>query len=200
MVDVTVLKTVIRLTVLLASPLMAAPGDTLSVVGDDVNVRDGPSLAHNVVLELHQGNTVREIQRKDKWIEIAELATGKKLGWIHITLIETVPDNSPGTAYPAVAETGNADGRFQVFLASFEKLGANMEKETGLVFFTKAEELGNGNIQIMATNAWVQAPEGSKTNIMNILFRLWDEADGRGSPIAVFIVDEHGTQHMSMYR
>ena len=181
---------------------MAAPGDALSVLGDDVNVRDGPSLAHNVILKLHKGNRAQEIQRKNEWVEIAEFTTGNKLGWVHVSLIETVPVSPSAPAIPvnSITDSSITEKRFQVFLASFEKLGVNLKKETGLVFFTRVEELGKGNIQITATDAWIDSATDHKARLLNIIFRLWDEADGIGSPIAVFIVDEHGTQHMSMYR
>lgn len=187
---------------LLAFTVLAAPGDSLSVLGDNVNVRTGPSLKHPVVLKLHKGHTVVEFQRNDEWVKIGEEKTGEELGWIHSSM--TGRGTAEGSAsYSPVIENSTqvaADRKFRKFMTSFAELNAGIKSENGLEFFTKAEDLGSGIIQITATDAWINTTEDNKTDALHVLFNLWAEAAGTGSSIAIHIIDEQGTQHMSMYR
>ena len=93
-----------------------------------------------------------------------------------------------------------ATDKFQKFMAAFDKLNTNIKSKMDLVYFTKAEELGDGIIQITATDEWVNMPKTEKENTLRIIFKLWDKAEGSGLPIAVYIVDKNDNQHLSMYR
>lgn len=185
-------KSIIIPVYLLACNVLAAPGDSFLVLGNNVNVREGPSLNYPVVLKLHKGHKVMEFQREGEWVEIRTGKTGEKSGWIHSSLLGQESVDAP------TKTTGNK--KFQKFKTDFDELNARINKKMGITFFTKAEELGNGIIQVTATDAWVNTPKPDKANTIRVLFELWDTAEGSGSPIAVYIVDKQGNQHMSMSR
>jgi SH3-like domain-containing protein len=183
---------IIILGYLLACNVLAVAGDSFLVLGNNVNVREGPSLEYPVVLILHKGHKVMEFQRKGEWVEIRTDETGDKSGWIHSSLLGQESIDDP------TKTTGNKI--FQKFKTDFDELNARINKKMGITFFTQAEELGNGIIRVTATDAWVNTPKPDKANTIRILFELWDTAEGSGSPIAVYIVDKQGNQHMSMSR
>lgn len=186
-------KLVIILGCLIAVNVLAAPGDSFNVLGDNVNVRNGLSLKQPVVIKLQKGNRVVELQRQGDWVEISIDKTGdKKTGWIHSSLLGQKINLSPAKI--------TAKGKFQNFMAAFDELNSNIKRKMDLVYFTKAEELGDGIIQITATDAWVNLPKPDKENTLHIIFKLWEENEGSGLPIAVYIVDKNDNQHLSMYR
>lgn len=171
---------------------LAAPGDILYVQGDVVNMREGPSTQHAVVLQLRKGHKLVEFQRQGRWVEVGADRTGGKSGWIHSSLI--------GNEFIGGATTAPADPKFQKFKAAFDELNARIERKTGLTFFTKAENLGDGIVQVTVTEMWFSAPRADRESNLRTIFQLWDAAEESGLPIAVYVVDNHGNQRMSMKR
>jgi uncharacterized protein YgiM (DUF1202 family) len=185
-------KLVIILGYLIAVNILAAPGDSFSILGDNVNVRKGPSLKYPVVIKVQKGHGIVELQRQGEWVEVGDGKAEEKLGWIHSSLLGQKINVSP-------AKITTRD-KFQKFMAAFDELNTKIKSKMGLVYFTTAEEVGDGIIQIKATDTWVNTPKPDKENTLRIIFKLWDEAAGSGLPIAVYIVDKNDNQHMSMYR
>ena len=147
-------KLVIIFGYLLAVNVLAAPGDSLNILGDNVNVRKGPSIKQPVVIKLQKGHRVVELKRQGEWVEIEIDKTGDKTGWIHSSLIGQKTNITP--------EKVTAKDKFQTFMAAFDELNTNIKSKMGLVYFTSAEELGNGIIQIKATDTWVNLPKPEK--------------------------------------
>jgi len=185
-------KLEIILGCIMAINVLAAPGDSFNILGDNVNVRKGPSLKNPMVIKLQKGHGVVEMQRQDGWVEIVDGKTGEKLGWVHSSLI-----GQKKTEGPAIVTTKD---KFQKFMSAFDGLNTNIKNKMGLVYFTKAEELGDGIIQITATDEWVNMPKTEKENTLRIIFKIWDKTEGSGLPIAVYIVDKNNNHHMSLYR
>jgi hypothetical protein len=68
-------------------PAHAAPGDSLLVIGDNVNVRSGPSTATDVRMRVGRQHVVVEVERYDDWVLVAIAGSGGDEGWIHGSLL-----------------------------------------------------------------------------------------------------------------
>jgi len=76
------------------SVMVAAAGgldnDMLIVIKDKVNLRDGPSIDHPVVLQLEQGQELMEFKREGRWVHVGAYGTSGKIGWVHQRLVGPV--------------------------------------------------------------------------------------------------------------
>lgn len=61
--------------------------DPLIVIKDKVNLRDGPSIDHPIVLTLEHGQELMEFKREGKWIHVGAYGTSGKIGWVHERLV-----------------------------------------------------------------------------------------------------------------
>ena len=77
------------------SVVKAATGEpsneVLVVVKDKVNLRDGPSIDHPIVLQLQQGQELMEFKREGNWVHVGAYGTSGKIGWVHQRLV-SVPN------------------------------------------------------------------------------------------------------------
>ena len=60
---------------------------TLYVAKDRVNLREGPSINHPIVLQLEVGQELMEFKRDGKWVHVGAYGTSGKIGWVHTTLV-----------------------------------------------------------------------------------------------------------------
>ncbi len=65
----------------------SAPSNTLYVMKDRVNLREGPSINHPIVLQLEAGQELMEFKRDGKWVHVGAYGTSGKIGWVHGTLV-----------------------------------------------------------------------------------------------------------------
>ncbi len=65
----------------------SGPSNTLYVMKDRVNLREGPSINHPIVLQLDNGQELMEFKRDGKWIHVGAYGTSGKIGWVHATLV-----------------------------------------------------------------------------------------------------------------
>jgi len=65
---------------------------------------------------------------------------------------------------------------------------------------TKTKYLGNNNIQITATDAWLNLPRTDRENSLSDVFEIWSETVGNDLSIMVYIVDKNGDRFMTMLR
>ena len=65
----------------------SGPNNTLYVTKDRVNLREGPSINHPIVLQLQNGQELMEFKREGKWIHVGAYGTSGKIGWVHGTLV-----------------------------------------------------------------------------------------------------------------
>lgn len=70
-----------------ASPALGS--DILLVMKDQVNMREGPSIDHPIVLQLQKGQELMEFKREGRWIHVGAYGTSGKIGWVHQRLIES---------------------------------------------------------------------------------------------------------------
>ena len=61
--------------------------DALFVLKDLVNMREGPSIEHPVVLRLEKGQELMEFKRDGKWVHVGAYGTAGKIGWVHERLV-----------------------------------------------------------------------------------------------------------------
>lgn len=64
-----------------------ANDDTLFVLKDKVNMREGPSIKHTIVLQLEKGQELMEFKREGKWVHVGAYGTEGTVGWVHGTLV-----------------------------------------------------------------------------------------------------------------
>jgi hypothetical protein len=91
---------------LLSAPALGATGDVLRVTGDDVNVRSGPGLDHDVIRQLDRDQHVTELERAGEWVR-AEIASGAE-GWIHGSLVALEAPAATRPATPPLAQETDA--------------------------------------------------------------------------------------------
>lgn len=65
----------------------SGPSNTLYVMKDRVNLREGPSINHPIVLQLDNGQELMEFKRDGKWIHVGAYGTSGKIGWVHASLV-----------------------------------------------------------------------------------------------------------------
>ncbi len=65
----------------------AANDDTLFVLKEKVNLRRGPSIQHDIVLQLEKGQELMEFKREGKWVHVGAYGTEGTVGWVHGTLV-----------------------------------------------------------------------------------------------------------------
>jgi len=172
--------------------VLAVTGDTLYVQANTVNMREGPSTTHPVIMKLHKGHKLIEISRRGSWVEVGAERTNGKIGWIHSSLVGEKHSDGSTTA-PETPE-------FKRFESAFNQLNAKIRRSTGYNFFTKSENLGDGIVQVTATDVWLSAPLADRKSNLRTIYDMWDAAEKSDLPIAVYVVDEYGNQRMSLGR
>ena len=90
-------------TLLLSGPALGAAGDVLTVIGDRVNVRSGPSTERDVKMQVSRNHALVEIERDGEWVHAEITGTGGAHGWIHGSLVAP-PDGEPLVAPAARQE------------------------------------------------------------------------------------------------
>lgn len=75
--------------IVLASTVGVPPNDTLFVLKERVNMREGPSTKHPVVLQLDVGQELMEFKRDGRWVHVGAYGTSGQIGWVHNTLVGT---------------------------------------------------------------------------------------------------------------
>jgi hypothetical protein len=202
--------------VLAASAALAAQGDALLVTGSNVNVRAGPGTGAGILTRVGINEPAIEMRREGAWIEV-ELPDQDVLGWIHESLLTSGPDPAPvadqgqpagqvvalgvaPTAAPATglppgpdASDGTPLGRFRSEVAYFNNRAV---AAAGVDLFTGVAPLGEGGVQVVATDAWATMPMSGQQSYLNALFRRWRAAAGSDQALRLEIVDPSGALMM----
>jgi uncharacterized protein YgiM (DUF1202 family) len=169
----------------------AAAGDELKITGDIVNLRAGPSIGADLLIKLIKDRKVTEIQRQKDWIEIETHRKDIKTGWIHQSLLAKATTSSPNTSSPT---------RFDTFKQRFDDQNQVTKKQNGVIYFSAVKNKGQGQIEVIATEAWINAQREKRGTTMNTIFKLWSKVVPVGSSMSVRVFDERGEQHMVMVR
>ena len=169
---------IVAVALIITHVALAAPGDKLYIQKNVVNIRTGPGTEKPVLMKLNKGHELVEFSRKGDWVNVGITRTGGKDGWVHRSLVATV---SPGGASVAPL-----DPSFDAFVRDVQKLNDKVEKIAGFPFFTKVENLGDGIVQLTASDGWMTAPYSDRAGNLNTLFKLWSAHEGSGLPVAVY--------------
>ena len=169
------------------SPVEA--GDELVVIKPIVNLRAGPSLKYSVILQLSEGDRLAEIERQGDWVEVETADENVKSGWVYQPLVAKVRDN-----------TEEDDKQFARFKERFDIQNEVLEKQNGVAYFLDLLHKGEGNVDIIATQAWLDEDRIVRERIVSELFLLWAAIAKVGQSISIHVLDEAGEQHMVMLR
>ena len=66
----------------------AEPGDVLIVTGWVVNMRAGPSMDNDILVQVKKGQRLVEIRRQGNWIEAETGLADTSSAWIYVSLVE----------------------------------------------------------------------------------------------------------------
>jgi hypothetical protein len=91
---------------LLAMAAVAAPGETLVVTGEVVNVRAGPGMGQPVLFHAYRDQQAKELARTDEWVHVTIPGQASD-GWIHRSLLQAI-DRAAPAAPPAPASVPDA--------------------------------------------------------------------------------------------
>ena len=209
------------LAVLVASAALAAQGDALLVSGSNVNVRAGPSTEAGILVRVGVNELAIERRRQGEWVEV-ELPDQNVLGWIHDSLLtvekaQSQPQSQgqrPAAQQPRAtgaagdvaaldpAATGAADAAeaddspLGKFRREVEYFNDRAVAAAGVDLFTAVASLGEGGVQVVATEAWATMSEPGQQNYLNALFARWRAAAGPDQALRVEIVDPSGALMM----
>jgi hypothetical protein len=92
------------------------------------------------------------------------------------------------------------DGRFDRFKTSVESLNERVRRAAGVDVFSNVEDLGDGTVELTATEAWLAAPEAARRANLDTLFRLWDSVHRPNESIVGRIVEHDGRVAMEKRR
>jgi uncharacterized protein YgiM (DUF1202 family) len=178
---------------LVTASSFAATGDELIITGDIVNLRTGPSADAEAPIKLLQGRKVIEIQREDGWVEVETHREDIKTGWVHESLIAKIT---------ATAKQNRtlSNKRFKRFMQRFNDHNEVIKKQNGDIYFSNVKDKGDGTIEVIATEAWLDAEREERGTSLNEIFRLWSDVVPVGSSMSVIVFDKQGEQHMLMLR
>lgn len=185
------MKIQLLITILSAITILASAdsGDTLyvSVTKADLKVDSDPE--SETVITLSEGHKLVEIYRSKEWIMVGPEKIGGKMGWL--------PISATSADVPKKETERFKTDEFERFQDAFWKLSNKIEKQSGIKFFTEAEYMGDGIIQITATDVWLSAPSELRKGNMQTIYDLWEATDGSGLPIAVYFLDSKGVRRFS---
>ncbi|HET6467793.1 MAG TPA: hypothetical protein VFG43_05380, partial [Geminicoccaceae bacterium] len=86
------------------------------------------------------------------------------------------------------------------FKTTVASLNDRVRRAAGVDVFAKVEDLGDGTVELTATEAWLKAPEAARRANLDTLFRLWDSVHESEDAIVVRIVDDEGDVAMEKRR
>lgn len=169
----------------------AAPGDKLYITADRAVVRTSASITSASVIAVNRGHELMEFQVVGNWIEVGVARTGGKTGWVRRQDVSSQKQGGKTTA-PLSAQ-------FKVFRAAFDQLNHRVEVQSGVRFFTGAEDRGDGILYVTATSAWLAGPRQARESNARTILELWRAANN-DLPVMVYIQDSGGRIVMGPYR
>lgn len=120
----------------LSAPALAQ--SMVSIKGNTVNMRSGPSTQNTVLWELKKGYPLRVVGRKGTWLEVSDFENDR--GWVTRSLVGNVPHHVVKSR-TANIRRGPGTQNAIVGKAAYGDLLRTREKRTGWV---RVEHTGNG--------------------------------------------------------
>jgi len=181
---------------ILATSVMAMPGDNLVITGSIVNLRQSPAMDAPVLLKLVQGRNVIEMKRVGDWIEVLTNRSDVESGWVHQSLLASLHAHTESNNVATIVDST----AFRTFTDKFKEFNESITRLNGFVLFIQVEEVDIGKLQITATPEWFSATQEQREEILSTVFEMWSDIVEPGFSILVQVVDEHGQPHMVMFR
>lgn len=171
-------------------PCLAEKGDELVVTKNLVNVRSEASIESEILLKLEKGRNVIEIQRQKNWVKVALYLDDISYGWIHKSLLTKVVKQ----------ENKLLVENSEKFIQEFNDRKADIKKQNGIIYFSKVTHKEKGNIELLATQAWLNSSIEVRNNSLTDVFKLWTKFVSVGSSVSVQVLDEQGERYTLMMR
>lgn len=168
-------------------------GTQIYVKGAVANIRQDPSIQSPTIWKFKKGQQLTQVDRSGNWVQILADDIGNKRGWIHASLIGTLKPDQPQKAE-------NPHQAFNDYLKFFERFNTEIKMIKGTTFFENVEFLGNGVIQVTATQIFLSGPEIYKKKYVAKIVNKWWDLRGPGLRAAVKIVDTEGILRMEKKR
>jgi len=169
---------------------IAKAGDELVINESLVNMRAGPSAEDEVLLKLKQDRKVTEIQRQGSWVEIETHREDIKTGWIHKTLLSKA----------TISKNTSSPSRLDNFMQRFNDMNEVITKQNGVIYFSNVKHIGKGQLEVIATQAWINSNIETRNNTLSEIFKFWSEVSPVGSSISIQVFDEQGDKFTLMMR
>lgn len=182
---------ILSLGIMMTINSIAATGDKLIITGDIVNLRAEPSTEADSPIKLLKDGKVTEIQRQNDWVEVETHRKDIETGWVHKSLLTKADLFSQNTSSPT---------RFDRFMQLFNDHNEVINKQNGVIYFTKVKHKGEGQLEVVASEAWLNIDNELRNNSLSKIFELWSDVTPVGSSISVRVFDEQGEQYTLMLR
>lgn len=169
---------------------LAENGDKLVVIESLVNVRAAPTADSESLLKLKKGRNVIEMGRQNNWVKVELHRTDTPTGWIHQSLL----DKSEKTEEKITLTS------FDKFKQRFEDQNEVIKKQNAIINFTEVTHKENGDIELLATEYWLNSDIEKRNTSLSEVFKLWSHYVPVGSSISIQVVDDEGERYTLMMR
>lgn len=209
----------VKITGILFLTLLLSPAATLAEVGDIHSVKAETTILHESadknspqVEELSRFAEVMEMDVQGEWYEVY-VASSDLSGWIHLSMLMLLGDDTDNgeSAAPVtlsrqsmsptrVVKLRLKDSEKTPAMKDFEKYLLKYNARTnvlkGYTPFTKAEPLENGNLQLVATSAWLKQSKARQKSSLITLYTKWKKAVN-SADLRVIAVDSDGNEALN---
>ncbi|HSK40420.1 MAG TPA: SH3 domain-containing protein [Arenibaculum sp.] len=160
----------------------ADTGDILSVTGEEVNLRSGPSDESNIRSTVTRGTELIELQREGNWIGVRVQDTGQE-GWIYSELVQRVAASS--------LDIGQ-ENPFTRISPDFAGLLDRIGDEAGYRLFEEVRQPEADRLSVTPTREWMDR-SGADMKMMTglAIYEMWKNYND-GRPVDVEMVDPQG--------
>ena len=174
------------------SALLAAPGDTLRVVGERVNLRAGPSDNATVRAQVMQGEQLLELQRDGNWYGVRILRTGEE-GWIFGNLIEPLTATTLGAGNGSSVTAG-----FGELSRDFDRLMGNLTQRYGFALFETVRQASDNTLEATLTPQWLRAGSDDEHLLAaTAIYQMWKNHQNSG-PVRVVLLEPGGKRYITI--
>ncbi|MHC4731518.1 MAG: SH3 domain-containing protein [Planctomycetota bacterium] len=169
-------------------PKDARPGRKLYAAMDNSGVYKEPSTGSTVLGWVDRGHELVEIEYREGWVSVGVARTGI-VGWMPVGSVST--RRSGGTTKLPMTPA------FKRFRVAFDALNERVQAATGARFFTGAEDMGDGIVQVTATDTWLTGTHADQISNVKTIYDLWKAAKQTTLPLFVNVVDKSGRIRLS---
>jgi uncharacterized protein YgiM (DUF1202 family) len=170
----------------------AAPGDTMRVVGERVNLRAGPSDDANVRSQILQGEQVLELRRDGNWYGVRVLRTGEE-GWMFGNLLEPLSATTLSDAAVMAPAAG-----FRELSPEFDRLLGNLAQRNGFALFESVRQAGDNTLELTLSPQWLRAGSGDEHLLAaTAVYEMWKNHQN-GTPVRVVLLEPGGRHYIAI--